>query len=36
MKIRKDDLERLEENPIELFYQGIKSPETKNKYTRSS
>jgi integrase len=35
LKISKDDLERLEENPIELFYQGIKSPETKDKYTRT-
>lgn len=35
MKISKDDLEKLEENPIELFYQGIKSPETKDKYTRT-
>jgi integrase len=35
MKIRKEDLERISDNPIELFYQGIKSPQTKSKYTRT-
>jgi hypothetical protein len=35
MKIRKEDLEKISENPIELFYQGIKSPQTKDKYTRT-
>jgi signal transduction histidine kinase len=35
LKIRSEDLQRITENPIELFYQGIKSKETKEKYTRT-
>ncbi|WP_268543692.1 integrase [Candidatus Nitrosotenuis cloacae] len=35
MKIENEDLEVLSQNPLELFYHGIKSKETKNKYTRT-
>ncbi|HXV66252.1 MAG TPA: integrase [Nitrosopumilaceae archaeon] len=36
MKIRKEEFERSEEQPaLELFWQGIRSEETKEKYTRT-
>ena len=35
MKVRKEDLQIVREDPIELFYQGIKSSATKDKYTRT-
>jgi len=34
MKITKKSLVKLEDEPIELFYQGIKSEDTKTSYTR--
>ena len=34
MKITKDNLVKLENEPIELFYQGIRSEQTKTSYTR--
>lgn len=34
MKIKIEDLDNIAEEPIQLFYSGIKSPETKEKYTR--
>lgn len=35
MKVRKEDLQIIREDPIELFYQGMKSSATKDKYTRT-
>jgi len=35
MKVRKEDLQIIREDPIELFYQGIKSSATRDKYTRT-
>src|SRR3990172_2248907 len=36
LKIRKDEFERSEEQPaLELFWQGIRAEETREKYTRS-
>lgn len=35
MKIDTDDLREIVEEPIELFYQGIKASETREKYTRT-
>lgn len=36
MKITKEEFQRIgEENPLELFYQGIKAKETREKYTRT-
>jgi hypothetical protein len=35
LKIRSEDLQRVTDNPIEVFYQGIKSKATKEKYTRT-
>ncbi|MGI0023509.1 MAG: integrase [Nitrososphaeraceae archaeon] len=35
MKITREDLQSIKEEPIELFYQGIKSEATRNKYTRT-
>ncbi|TBR12107.1 MAG: hypothetical protein EPO62_00665 [Candidatus Nitrosotenuis sp.] len=35
MKVRKKDLQIIREDPIESFYQGIKSSATKDKYTRT-
>lgn len=35
MKIEVDDLREIVEEPIKLFYQGIKASETKEKYTRT-
>jgi len=34
LKIDKDDLQVFSENPLELFYQGIKAKATRDKYTR--
>lgn len=34
MKIGKEELKAISEEPIELFYQGLKSQATKEKYTR--
>jgi hypothetical protein len=34
MKIKIEDLNNITEEPIQLFYSGIKSPETLEKYTR--
>ncbi len=34
MKITKDNLVKIEDEPIELFYQGIKSADSKISYTR--
>lgn len=34
MKIDRNDLQVFRENALELFYQGIKAKETKDKYTR--
>ena len=36
MKITKEEFQRIgEENPLELFHQGIKAKETREKYTRT-
>jgi len=35
LKIKREELDRLQEDPLELFYQGIKSSATKDKYTRT-
>jgi hypothetical protein len=36
VKITKEEFQRIgEENPLELFYQGIKTKETREKYTRT-
>ena len=36
MKITKEEFQRIgEENPLELFHQGIKATETREKYTRT-
>ena len=35
MKLRKEDIQSISEEPLNLFYQGIKSPSTKTKYTRT-
>lgn len=35
MKLRKEDIQSISEEPLQLFYQGIKSPATKEKYTRT-
>lgn len=35
MKLRKEDIQSISEEPLQLFYQGIKSPVTKEKYTRT-
>lgn len=35
LKIKREELHRLQEDPLELFYQGIKSNATKDKYTRT-
>ena len=36
MKITKEEFERIgEESPLELFHQGIKAKETREKYTRT-
>ena len=36
MKITKEEFQRIgEENPLELFHQGIKAAETREKYTRT-
>ena len=34
MKINRDELVELNNEPIDLFYQGFKSPNTKISYTR--
>ena len=34
MKVTPDDIQTLVENPIELFYQSLKSEATKDRYTR--
>ncbi|HKU32482.1 MAG TPA: integrase, partial [Candidatus Nitrosotalea sp.] len=34
MKINLTDIEKVEKNPIELFYDGIKAGATKERYTR--
>ncbi|MDE1818895.1 MAG: hypothetical protein KGI19_09885 [Thaumarchaeota archaeon] len=34
MKIELSDIESVEKNPLELFYDGLKSPATKDRYTR--
>lgn len=34
MKIHKSDIEQLEQNPLDLFYDGCRSPATKECYTR--
>lgn len=34
MKIELSDIESVEKNPLELFYEGLKSPATKDRYTR--
>jgi hypothetical protein len=33
LKITKEEIETFSQEPIELFYQGIKSPVTRAKYT---
>ena len=35
MKIRVEDLHEITSEPIKLFYEGIKSHETREKYTRT-
>ena len=36
MKITKEEFQRIgEESPLELFHQGIKAKETREKYTRT-
>ncbi|MDE1767479.1 MAG: hypothetical protein KGI27_14585 [Thaumarchaeota archaeon] len=35
MKLRKEDIQSISEEPLQLFYHGIKSPVTKEKYTRT-
>ena len=35
MKIRVEDLNEVTKEPIKLFYDGIKSHETREKYTRT-
>ncbi|HEU5488170.1 MAG: hypothetical protein KGH87_04595 [Thaumarchaeota archaeon] len=35
MKLRKEDIQSISEESLQLFYQGIKSPVTKEKYTRT-
>jgi hypothetical protein len=35
LKLRKEDIQSISEKPLSLFYQGIKSPTTKEKYTRT-
>jgi hypothetical protein len=35
LKLRKEDIQSISEEPLQLFYQGIKSPVTKEKYTRT-
>jgi hypothetical protein len=34
LKVSIEDIKSVEKNPIELFYDGIKSPATKDRYTR--
>jgi hypothetical protein len=34
LKIELSDIESTEKNPLELFYEGLKSPATKDRYTR--
>ncbi|SMH70751.1 protein of unknown function [Candidatus Nitrosotalea okcheonensis] len=34
MKIHKSDIEQLEQNPLDLFYDGCRSPATKERYAR--
>jgi len=34
LKIHKSDIEQLEQNPLDLFYDGCRSPATKERYTR--
>lgn len=35
MKITREELQSIKEEPIELFYQGLKSEATRSKYTRT-
>jgi hypothetical protein len=35
LKIENEDLKAIRENPLELFYQGIKAKQTSDKYTRT-
>ena len=35
MKIRNEDLQKYREDPLELFYQGIRDEETRDKYSRT-
>jgi hypothetical protein len=36
MKITREEFQRIgEESPLELFHQGIKAKETREKYTRT-
>ena len=35
MKISKSEIQKVSDEPIGLFYQGIRAPATKEKYTRT-
>lgn len=35
IKIKEEDLENVNQNPLELFYQGIRAEATRDKYTRT-
>ena len=35
IKISEEDIENVNQNPLELFYQGIRAEATRDKYTRT-